>query len=100
MFDKIMTQMQEQAAQIKKRLDNTVVEAEAENGLVKITATGNKKILSIEINEKIAGNKETVEDFVILAVNKVLEKAEEIAQKETKSMAKNVLPDGLGNIFG
>ncbi len=100
MFDKIMTQMQEQATQTKKRLDNTVVEAEAENGLVKITATGNKKILSIEINEKIAGNKETVEDLVILAVNKVLEKAEEIAQKETESMAKNVFPDGLGNIFG
>ncbi len=100
MFDKIMTQMQEQATQTKKRLDNTVVEAEAENGLVKITATGNKKILSIEINEKIAGNKETVEDLVILAVNKVLEKAEEIAQKETESMAKNVFADGLGNIFG
>ncbi|MCF6183647.1 MAG: YbaB/EbfC family nucleoid-associated protein, partial [Bacteroidales bacterium] len=80
--------------------DNTVVEAEAENGLVKITATGNKKILSIKINEKIADDKETVEDLVILAGNKVLKKAEKIAQNETKSMAKNVLPDGFGNIFG
>ncbi len=100
MFDKIMAQMQEQATETKKRLDNTVVEAETENGLVKITATGNKKILSIEINEKIADDKEIVEDLVILAVNKVLEKAEKIAQNETENMAKKVLPDGFGNIFG
>ena len=99
MFDKLMSQMQEQADEIKKKLDDTIVEAEAENGLVKVSAAANKKILSVEISENIAGDKDKIEDLIIVAVNKVLEKAEEISQKETENMAKNMLPGGFGNMF-
>jgi len=94
-----MSQMQEQANEIKKKLDDTVVEAEAENGLVKVKANGNKKILGIEISNDIMDDKEAVEDLVIVAVNKALEKADEIASKETGNMAQGILPD-LGNLFG
>lgn len=100
MFDKLMSQMQEQADEIKKKLDETFVEAEVENGLIKIKATGNKKITAVEISDDIANDKEVIEDLLIVAVNKVLEKAEEISQKETGNMAKNMLPGGFGNMFG
>ncbi|MCD4794981.1 MAG: YbaB/EbfC family nucleoid-associated protein [Bacteroidales bacterium] len=99
MFDNLMSQMQEQANEIKMKLDNTIVEGEAENGLVKVKATGNKKILSIEISDDLADDKEAVEDLVIVAVNKALEKADEVAAKETGDLAKDVLPD-IGNLFG
>ena len=100
MFDKLMSQMQEQAEEIKNKLDNTVVEAEVENGLVKVKSTANKKILSVEISDEIIADKEALEDLVIVAINKVIEKAEEISQKETGNMAKDMLPGGFGNIFG
>jgi nucleoid-associated protein EbfC len=100
MFDKLMSQMQEQASEIKKKLDETFVEAVAENGLVKVKATANKKIVSVEINDAIVNDKEMIEDLVITAVNKALEKAEEIAQKETGNMAKDLLPGNFGNMFG
>lgn len=99
MFDKLMSQMQEQAKEIKKKLDKNVVEAEAENGFVKVKATANKKILSLEISDAIANDKEIVEDLVIVVINKVLEKAEEISQKETGNMAKDMLPGGFGDMF-
>jgi nucleoid-associated protein EbfC len=99
MFDNLLSQMQEQAEEMKKKLNDIFVEAEAENGLVKVKANGNRKIISLEISPDIIGNKETVEDLVIVAVNKVIEKAEEIANKETNDMAKNILPD-IGNLFG
>ena len=99
MFDNIMSQMQEQANEIKKKLNNTIVEAEAENDLVKVKATGNKKVLSIEISDDIKDDKEAIEDLVVVAVNKALEKADEIASKETGDMAQGMLP-GLGNLFG
>jgi len=98
MFDNLMSQMQEQAAEIKKKLDETIVEAEAENGLIKVKATGNKKILSIDISNDIINDKDAIEDLTIVAVNKVLEKANEIAEKETGNMTKGMLP-GLGNLF-
>jgi nucleoid-associated protein EbfC len=99
MFDNLLSQMQEQAEEMKKKLNDIIVEAEAENGLVKVKANGNRKILSLEISNEIIGNKETLEDLVIVAVNKVIEKAEEVANKETGDMAKNILPD-IGNLFG
>lgn len=99
MFDNLMSQMQEQANEIKKKLNNTVVEGEAENGLIKVKVTANKKILSIEISNDIIDDKEAIEDLVVVALNKALEKADEIAAKETGNMTKGMLP-GLENLFG
>jgi DNA-binding YbaB/EbfC family protein len=99
MFDNLLSQMHEQAEEMKKKLNDIIVEAEAEKGLVKVKANGNRKIISLEISNEIIGNKETVEDLVIVAVNKAIEKAEEIAGIETGDMAKNILPD-LGGLFG
>lgn len=94
-----MSQMQEQAAEIKKKLDETIVVGQAENGLVKVTATGNKKILSVAISNDIVNDKEAIEDLVIVAVNKALEEAEKVSEKESKGMAEGLMPD-LGSMFG
>lgn len=99
MFDNLLSQMQDQATEIKQKLDKTIVEGQSENGLVKVTANGNKKILSISISDEIANEKETIEDLTIVAINKAINKAEEIAEKESKAMANNMLPN-MGNIFG
>jgi DNA-binding YbaB/EbfC family protein len=99
MFGNIVEQMQEQAAEIKKKLDKTILEGSAENNLVKVKVTGNKKIISIEISDEIANDKGAIEDLIIVATNKAIEKADKVAEKETGSMAKGILPD-LGGMFG
>lgn len=99
MLDKLMSQMQNKTEEAKKKLDSVIIEAEAENGLVKVKATANKKILSIEIDDQIAEDKETIEDLVIVAVNKAIQQAEEIHEKEMGGIAKNLFPD-LGGLFG
>lgn len=98
MFGNLMEQMQEQAAEIKRKLDATIVEGLAENGLVKAKVTGNKKVISISISDDIINDKEAIEDLTIVAINKALANADKIAEKETGTMAKGILPD-LGNIF-
>ena len=102
MFDKLMSQMQTQTEEAKKKLDSIFVKAEAEKGLIKVTATGNRVITNIEISDEIIGDKEAVEDLMLVAVNRVLEKATEIQENEMGAVANNMLPDigGLGNIFG
>jgi len=99
MFDNLMSQMQEQAAEIKKKLDKTIVEGQAENGLVVVKATGNKKILSVAISNDIVNDKEAIEDLIIVAVNKALDEAEKVSEKESKHMAEGLIPD-LGGMFG
>jgi len=99
MFDKLLEQIEQKKAQIQKELNNVVVEAEAEGGLVKVKASGNKKILSIEISDSIINDKETMEDLIIVAVNRAVEKAELVYEKQMASIAGDMVP-GMKNMFG
>lgn len=91
-----LQEMQQKTEEIKKRLDNINVEGDAENGRVTAVCTANRKIVSIHISEELKNSdKEELEDLVILAVNRALEKAEKIAEAEMAGAAKGMLP-GFG----
>lgn len=51
MFDKLFA-AQQKAEEIKKRLDTISVFGEVENGAIKITATANKAITGVSIDEE------------------------------------------------
>lgn len=95
-----MQQMQSQTDEVKKKLDTMFVEGEAENGLIKVTSNGNKKITNISISNDIADDKEAIEDLMIIAVNRAINKAEELHDKEMGNVAQDMLPPGMGNLFG
>jgi len=95
MFGDFMNKMQEAQKQmevIKKRLEGVYVEGVAENGLVKVTANANKKIINISISNEILNDKEAVEDLLIVAINKALEKAENVNNSEMGSVAQGMIP--------
>ncbi|MBR9833056.1 YbaB/EbfC family nucleoid-associated protein [Acidiluteibacter ferrifornacis] len=92
-----LQEMQQQTEKIKKRLDTISVEGEAENGLIKVVATANKKITSIAIDDRLMseGDKEQIEDLMMVAINKAIEKAENVSNAEMAGAAKGMLP-GFG----
>ncbi len=95
MFGDFMSKMQDaqkQMEEVKKRLENVYVEGVAENGLVKVTANANKKIINISISDEILNDKETMEDLLIVAINKALEKAENVNNSEMGSLAQGMMP--------
>lgn len=94
-------QVQQQAEEIKKRLDAVSVHGEAEGGRIKVSSTGNKYISAINIDEQFfkSAEREELEELIALAVNKALEQAENIHQSEMQAMSQNML-GGLGNLFG
>lgn len=100
MFDKLL-QVQQKAEEIKKRLDAVTVSGEAEGGKIKITATGNKQISSVFLEEDFlkSADKEELEELLVVAINKALEQAENIHQSEMQALSQNML-GGLGNLFG
>jgi hypothetical protein len=89
-----MQEMKQKSEEVKKRLDTISVSGEAEGGKVTVVSTGNRKITSIQINDELMaqGDKEQIEDLVILAVNKALEKAEKVSEAEMAGVAKGMLP--------
>lgn len=100
MFDKLMA-AQQKAEEIKKRLDLVSVYGEVEGGAIKVTATANKTITAIEIQEEFfkGADKEEIEELLLTAVNKALTQADQVSAVEMQSATKDML-GGLGGMFG
>jgi DNA-binding protein YbaB len=100
MFDKLMA-AQQMADTIKKRLDTVSVYGEVEGGKIRITATANKVITGIDIQDEFfkQADKEELEELLLTAVNKALLQADEVSATEMQSATKDML-GGLGGMFG
>ncbi|KQM79158.1 hypothetical protein ASE74_00890 [Pedobacter sp. Leaf216] len=100
MFDKLFA-AQQKAEEIKKRLDTVSVYGEVENGAIKITATANKAITAVSIDEEFlkSADKEELEELLLTAINKALASAEQVSAAEMQASAQDML-GGLGGMFG
>jgi nucleoid-associated protein EbfC len=100
MFDKLF-EAQQKADEVKKRLDSITVLGMAEGGKITVTATGNKVMQAINIDEEFfkSADKEQLEELLIVAINKAMEQADNLSKSEMAAMT-NDLFGGLGNLFG
>ena len=96
--------MLKQAQELKSKLDkaqkelaNTVIEADAGKGAVKVTITGQQKILSIKISpEVIDPNKaEHLEQLVLKAINEAAAKSQKLAAKQLRGLTGGLKIPGL-----
>lgn len=102
MFGDLMGNMKEQQKEMRRKLAEFKVEAEAGNGAVKVTANANRELLDIKFdkNKLDWDDAEMVQDLIIAAVNKALEKAAEKEAEEAQNIMKNMLPPGMGDLGG
>ncbi|MEE1946581.1 YbaB/EbfC family nucleoid-associated protein [Pedobacter sp. KR3-3] len=100
MFDKLMA-AQQKADEIKKRLDTISVFGEVEGGAIRVTATANKAVTAITIEEDFykQADKEELEELLLTAVNKALQQADQVSAVEMQAATKDML-GGLGGMFG
>ncbi|QQL49740.1 YbaB/EbfC family nucleoid-associated protein [Mucilaginibacter ginkgonis] len=98
MFDKLF-EAQQKAEESKKRLDAITVIGTAEGGKITVTATANKEIQLVTIDDQFyqQADREELEELLVVALNKAMEQADNIAQSEQAAMAKDML-GGLGNL--
>ena len=96
MFGNMMGKLKEaqlKMEEVKSKLDQITVFGEAQG--VKVSLNGNKVVTNIDIPQMILDDrdKEQIEDLLILALNKGLENAENVAQSEGASAMKGMLPN-------
>ncbi|WP_162127894.1 YbaB/EbfC family nucleoid-associated protein [Flavobacterium phycosphaerae] len=102
MFGDIMGMMgklketQQKIEETKKRLDTVLIDEQSNDGLLKVTLTANRKIKHIAVEESLLTDKEQLEDYLILVLNKAIERATSINETELAAVAK----DGMPNIPG
>jgi nucleoid-associated protein EbfC len=86
----------------KKRMDTVLVDEQSSDGLIKVTLTANRKIKKIEMDDSLLKDKEQLEDYLILTLNKAIEKATSINEAEVGAVAKEGMPNipGMEGMFG
>ncbi|WP_234568678.1 YbaB/EbfC family nucleoid-associated protein [Rhodohalobacter sp. 614A] len=95
MFGKI-SNMQAKMKEVQDKLGELTVEAEAGGGMVKVTANGNRKVVSIALDKDVIDpeDQEMLEDLIVAGVNKALDKAEDAAKEKMQEVYKDILPGG------
>lgn len=88
-----LKEAQQQIEETKKRLDTVIVDGQSAEGRIKIAVTANREVKSIVIHDSLLVDKEELEDYLILALNKALEKANTVHETEMAAAAKNGLPN-------
>ena len=84
---------QEMLQKMQEAMENSKVYGEAGGGLIRIELNGNRKLQSLEINAPLAQiEKEDLEDLLTVALQRALEEAEKVNEKEMSSSAMNFLP--------
>ncbi len=99
MFGDMMTMMgklketQRKVEETKKRLDTVLIDEKSSDNKLKITLTANRTIKSISIDNELLNNKEQLEDYLILTLNKAIERATSVNETELAAVAKEGMPN-------
>ena len=87
-----LKETQQKVEETKARLNSVLVDEQSNDGLLKVTLTANRTIKAITIDDSLLEDKEQLEDYLILTLNKAIEKATQINEAELAAVAKDGMP--------
>lgn len=88
-----LKEAQQKVEETKKRLDTVLVDENSADNKIKVTLTANRKIKSIAIDPSLLNDTEELEDYLIITLNKAIEKATKINENEMAVAAKAGMPN-------
>lgn len=99
MMNKIK-ETQQKVEETKKRLSNVTMDEQSSDGLLQVTITANREIKNIRIADELLQDKEQLEDYLVLTMNKAIQKAGSVHEAELAAVAREGMPDipGLDNL--
>ena len=88
-----LKEAQKKVEETKLRLNHVLVDENSSDGKLKVTITANRAIKSISIDDELLKDKEMLEDYLILTINKAIEKATNVNETEIAAVAKEGMPN-------
>lgn len=88
-----LKEAQQKVEDTKKRLDTVFIDESSADGKLKVTLTANRKIKTISIDDSLLSDAEELEDYLIITLNKAIEKASKINENELAQAAKGGMPN-------
>lgn len=94
---KQVQKMQKEMLKAQEELKQKTVEATAGGGMVKVVASGDKRILEVKINEEAVDpdDVEMLEDLILAATNEALKKVDELVEQDLGKFTKGLNIPGL-----
>ena len=77
----------------KTRLETVMIDEKSSDNLLTVSITANRTIKNITIEPALLADKEQLEDYLVLVVNKAIEKATAIHESEIAAVAKEGMPN-------
>lgn len=94
-----LKETQEKVEATKERMKNVLLDEQSSDGLLKVTITAAREIKNINIAPELLEDKEQLEDYLVLTLNKAIKRAGEVNDAELSAVAKDGLPDIPGMDF-
>lgn len=88
-----LKETQKKVEETKQRLNHVLVDESSSDGKLKVSITANRTIKAITIDDDLLKDKEMLEDYLILTLNKAIEKATNVNETELAAVAKEGMPD-------
>ena len=96
-----LKETQRKVEETKKRLDTVTLEEKTSDGRLTVTITANRRIKEIRVEDSLLKDKEQLEDYLVLTLNKAIEKATQVNETELAAVAKEGMPNipGMDRFF-
>ncbi len=88
-----LKEAQQKVEETKARLNHVLIDEKSSNGKVQVTVTANREIKAIQIDESLLNDAEELEDYLIMTLNKAIQRASEINEQELALAAKSGMPN-------
>lgn len=88
-----LKETQEKVEATKERLKTVLIDEQSSDGLLKVTITASREIKNISIADELMEDKEQLEDYLVLTLNKAITKASNVNEAELAAVAKDGMPD-------
>lgn len=92
MMNKIK-ETQQKVEETKERLKTVLIDESSSDGKLKVTITANREIKNISVADDLLEDKEQLEDYLVLTLNKAIKKASDVHETELAAVAKDGMPD-------
>ncbi|MBO6606579.1 YbaB/EbfC family nucleoid-associated protein [Psychroserpens sp.] len=88
-----LKEAQKKVEETKERLHSVLIDESSYDNKLKVMITANRTIKSIDIDDSLLEDKEMLEDYLILTINKAIARATTVHETEVAAVAKEGMPN-------
>ena len=87
-----LKEAQAKVAATKQQMNTVLIDEKSSDSFLKVTITANRELKHIEIDDSLLQNKTQLVESLILTLNKAIDKATTINEKEIAAVASEGMP--------